>query len=46
MIGDSEADRLGAEAAGFRFLGILTGLEGTRAAEHAERVTEIEKIWQ
>lgn len=52
VIGDSEADRLGSEAAGFRFLGILTGLEGTRAAEHfrragvpfAERVTAIEQI--
>lgn len=52
MVGDSCSDILGAKAAGLRFIGVLTGLEGKSAAAmfeaagvpYAERVTEIEPL--
>lgn len=52
VIGDSYSDILGARAAGANILGVLTGLEGKKAAAmfeaagapYVERVTEIERV--
>lgn len=52
VIGDSYSDVLGSRAAGARMVGVLTGLEGDRAAAvfekegvpYVKRVTDIEKV--
>ncbi len=54
VCGDSYSDVLGSRRAGTRFIGILTGLEGKKAASlferekvpYVDRITEIEKVME